>query len=144
MCASRWTTGSRRGIRYTTLSSPSRARLAASHASSSWHMLLNRRRNDVHRHLLCRSFFVLLASLPTGWPSTVQPIIHGFSSPLTEHPVDALYSLGGGLEHKVTRGLERFPANRNATKAQFIEVHGPNGPRVTWAERTAAGVDPKH
>jgi len=30
------------------------------------------------------------------------------------------------------------------TKAQFVKVYGPRGPKMTWAERAAAGVEAKH
>jgi hypothetical protein len=30
------------------------------------------------------------------------------------------------------------------TKAQFIKVYGPEGPTMTWAQRTKAAVDVKH
>jgi hypothetical protein len=30
------------------------------------------------------------------------------------------------------------------TKAQFVKVYGPQGPRMTWEQRAKAGVDAKH
>jgi len=30
------------------------------------------------------------------------------------------------------------------TKAQFVKVYGPQGPKMTWAQRAKAGVHAKH
>jgi len=30
------------------------------------------------------------------------------------------------------------------TKAQFVKVYGPQGPKMTWEQRAKAGVDAKH
>ncbi len=44
----------------------------------------------------------------------------------------------------IAEGTRLFALAGRPTKAQFIKVYGANGPRMTWAERAAAGVDAKH
>jgi hypothetical protein len=35
-------------------------------------------------------------------------------------------------------------AEDRPTKAQFVKVYGPQGPKMTWEQRAKAGVDAKH
>jgi len=44
----------------------------------------------------------------------------------------------------IAEGSRLFALAGRPTKAQFIKVYGPNGPRMTWQERAEAGVDAKH
>ncbi len=44
----------------------------------------------------------------------------------------------------IAEGTRLFALAGRPTKAQFIKVYGPNGPRMTWAQRAKAGVDAKH
>lgn len=44
----------------------------------------------------------------------------------------------------IAEGTRLFALAGRPTKAQFIKVYGPKGPKMTWAERAAAGVDAKH
>jgi hypothetical protein len=37
-------------------------------------------------------------------------------------------------------GLRLFKLAGRPTRAQFVAVFGPNGPRMTWEQRAAAGV----
>ena len=37
-------------------------------------------------------------------------------------------------------GLKQFAAAGRPTAAQFVKVYGKKGPKMTWAEREAAGV----
>jgi len=42
-----------------------------------------------------------------------------------------------------SEGLQLFKLAGRPTKDQFIAVYGPNGPRMTWDQRAAAGVPAK-
>src|SRR6266404_5041743 len=44
----------------------------------------------------------------------------------------------------IAEGTRLFALAGRPTKAQFVKVYGPNGPRMTWAQRAKAGVDAKH
>jgi hypothetical protein len=44
----------------------------------------------------------------------------------------------------IAEGTRLFVIAGRPTKAQFIKVYGPNGPKMTWAQRAEAGVDAKH
>ena len=44
----------------------------------------------------------------------------------------------------IAEGTRLFALAGPPTKAQFIEVYGPKGPKMTWAQRAKAGVDAKH
>ncbi len=44
----------------------------------------------------------------------------------------------------IAEGTRLFALAGRPTKAQFIKVYGPKGPKMTWAQRAAAGVDAKH
>jgi len=44
----------------------------------------------------------------------------------------------------IAEGTRLFALAGLPTKAQFVKVYGPQGPKMTWAERAAAGVDAKH
>jgi hypothetical protein len=43
---------------------------------------------------------------------------------------------------QVAEGTRLFASGR-PTKAQFVKIYGPKGPKMTWAQRAEAGVDPK-
>ncbi len=42
-----------------------------------------------------------------------------------------------------SEGLRLFKLAGRPTKEQFILVYGENGPKMTWAERAAAGIPAK-
>jgi hypothetical protein len=44
----------------------------------------------------------------------------------------------------IAEGTRLFALAGRPTKAQFIKVYGPKGPKMTWVERAVAGVDAKH
>ena len=44
----------------------------------------------------------------------------------------------------IAEGTRLFALAGRPTKAQFVKVYGPQGPKMTWAQRAAAGVDAKH
>jgi hypothetical protein len=44
----------------------------------------------------------------------------------------------------IAEGTRLFALAGRPTKAQFIKVYGPSGPKMTWAQRAKAGVDAKH
>jgi hypothetical protein len=44
----------------------------------------------------------------------------------------------------ISEGTRLFALAGRPTKAQFIKVYGPRGPKMTWAQRAEAGVDAKH
>ena len=44
----------------------------------------------------------------------------------------------------IAEGTRLFALAGRPTKAQFIEVYGANGPKMTWEQRAKAGVDAKH
>lgn len=44
----------------------------------------------------------------------------------------------------IAEGTRLFAIAGRPTKAQFVKVYGPQGPKMTWAQRAEAGVDAKH
>jgi hypothetical protein len=44
----------------------------------------------------------------------------------------------------ISAGTRLFALAGRPTKAQFVKVYGPQGPKMTWAQRAEAGVDAKH
>ena len=44
----------------------------------------------------------------------------------------------------IAEGTRLFALAGRPTKAQFIKVYGPMGPKMTWEQRAKAGVDAKH
>ena len=44
----------------------------------------------------------------------------------------------------IVEGTRLFALAGRPTKAQFVKVYGPQGPKMTWEQRAEAGVDAKH
>ncbi len=44
----------------------------------------------------------------------------------------------------IAEGTRLFALAGRPTKAQFVKVYGPMGPKMTWEQRAKAGVDAKH
>ena len=44
----------------------------------------------------------------------------------------------------IAEGTRLYVLAGRPTKAQFIKVYGPRGPKMTWMQRAEAGVDAKH
>ena len=44
----------------------------------------------------------------------------------------------------IAEGTRLFALAGRPTKTQFIKVYGPQGPKITWEQRSKAGVDAKH
>jgi hypothetical protein len=44
----------------------------------------------------------------------------------------------------IAEGTRLFALAGRPTKAQFIKVYGPQGPKMTWEQRAKAGVNAKH
>ena len=44
----------------------------------------------------------------------------------------------------IAEGTRLFALAGRPTKAQFVKVYGPQGPKMTWEQRSKAGVDAKH
>jgi cytochrome c5 len=44
----------------------------------------------------------------------------------------------------IAEGTRLFALAGRPTKAQFVKVYGPKGPKMTWEQRAKAGVDAKH
>jgi hypothetical protein len=44
----------------------------------------------------------------------------------------------------IAEGTRFFALAGRPTKAQFVKVYGPQGPKMTWEQRAKAGVDAKH
>jgi len=44
----------------------------------------------------------------------------------------------------IAEGTRLFTLAGRPTKAQFVKVYGPQGPKMTWEQRAKAGVDAKH
>jgi len=44
----------------------------------------------------------------------------------------------------IAEGTRLFALAGRPTKAQFVKVYGPQGPKMTWDQRAKAGVDAKH
>jgi len=42
---------------------------------------------------------------------------------------------------RLGESIRLFALAGRPTKAQFIKVYGPTGPKMTWAQRAEAGVD---
>jgi hypothetical protein len=45
---------------------------------------------------------------------------------------------------RIAEGTRLFALAGRPTKAQFVKVYGPQGPKMTWEQRAEAGVDAKH
>jgi hypothetical protein len=45
---------------------------------------------------------------------------------------------------RAAMGTRLFTLAGPTTKVDFVEVYGPKGPKMTWAQRAKAGVDAKH
>ena len=44
----------------------------------------------------------------------------------------------------IAEGTRLYALAGRPTKADFIKVYGPKGPKMTWEQRAKAGVDAKH
>jgi hypothetical protein len=44
----------------------------------------------------------------------------------------------------IAEGTRLFALAGRPTRAQFVKVYGPQGPKMTWEQRANAGVDAKH
>ena len=44
----------------------------------------------------------------------------------------------------IAKGTRLYVLAGGPTKAQFVKVYGPQGPKMTWEQRAKAGVDAKH
>jgi len=44
----------------------------------------------------------------------------------------------------IAEGTRLFALAGRPTKAQFVKVYRPQGPKMTWDQRAKAGVDAKH
>jgi hypothetical protein len=44
----------------------------------------------------------------------------------------------------IAEGTRFFALAGRPTKAEFVKVYGPQGPKMTWEQRAEAGVDAKH
>jgi hypothetical protein len=44
----------------------------------------------------------------------------------------------------IAEGTRLFALAGRPTKAQFVKVFGPQGPKMTWVQRAQVGVDAKH
>ena len=44
----------------------------------------------------------------------------------------------------IAEGTRLFALAGRPTKAQFVKVYGPQGPKTTWEQRAKAGADAKH
>ena len=44
----------------------------------------------------------------------------------------------------IAEGTRLFALAGRPTKAQFVKVYGPQGPKMTWEQRAKSGVDAKH
>ena len=44
----------------------------------------------------------------------------------------------------IAEGTRLFALAGRPTKAQFVKVYGPQGPKMTWEQRGKAGVDARH
>jgi len=44
----------------------------------------------------------------------------------------------------IAEGTRFFALAGRPTKAEFVKVYGPQGPKMTWEQRAKAGVDAKH
>lgn len=44
----------------------------------------------------------------------------------------------------IAEGTRLYALAGRPSKADFIKVYGPQGPKMTWEQRAGAGVDAKH
>jgi hypothetical protein len=44
----------------------------------------------------------------------------------------------------IAEGTRLYALAGRPTKAQFVKVYGPQGPKMTWEQWAKAGVDAKH
>ena len=59
-------------------------------------------------------------------------------------PVTQKHARSKAARAHIAEGTRLFALAGRPTKAQFIKVYGPKGPKMTWAQRAKAGVDAKH
>jgi hypothetical protein len=65
------------------------------------------------------------------------------ATPATESTVTPVTRSQAARAH-IAEGTRLFALAGRPTKAQFVKVYGPKGPKITWAQRAKAGVDAKH
>jgi hypothetical protein len=59
------------------------------------------------------------------------------------HPKQAQTRSKAARAH-IAEGTRLFALAGRPTKAQFVKVYEPKGPKMTWDQRAQAGVDAKH
>ena len=59
-------------------------------------------------------------------------------------PTAAPITRSSSARASIAEGTRLYALAGRPTKADFIKVYGPSGPRMTWAQRAEAGVDAKH
>jgi hypothetical protein len=59
-------------------------------------------------------------------------------------PTTAPVTRSSSARASIAEGTRLYALAGRPSKADFIKVYGPQGPRMTWAQRAEAGVDAKH
>jgi hypothetical protein len=71
------------------------------------------------------------------------PAVTQSATPATEPTAKPVTRSKAARAH-IAEGTRLFALAGRPTKAQFVKVYGPMGPKMTWAQRAKAGVDAKH
>ena len=53
-------------------------------------------------------------------------------------------SRSSSVRASIAEGTRLYVLAGRPSKADFIKVYGPNGPKMTWTQRAKGGVDAKH
>jgi len=59
-------------------------------------------------------------------------------------PPATLVTRSSSARTSIAEGTRLYALAGRPTKAHFIKVYGPKGPKMTWTQRAKAGVDAKH
>jgi hypothetical protein len=71
------------------------------------------------------------------------PAVTQSATPATE-PAATSVTHSKAARASIAEGTRLFALAGRPTKAQFVIVYGEKEPKMTWAQRAAAGVDAKH
>ena len=62
----------------------------------------------------------------------------------TSAPTTAPVTRSRSVRASIAEGRRLYALAGRPSKADFIKVYGPMGPKMTWAQRAEVGVDAKH
>jgi hypothetical protein len=73
----------------------------------------------------------------------MKPVKRTKAAPKSAPPV-APVTRSSSARASIAEGTRLYAPAGRPSKADFIKVYGPSGPKMTWAQRAEAGVDAKH